>query len=277
VPRTLSAIASDAGDAAARDLPAPTWWRVLRSVPLPAALAAALCAAPGSTQEGGELPWSGELVGEGWSGFGDVAFLGRALLALLLATALGAALAYHPRRDRAADSLEAADAPKVLVLYAAIGAVIGIMVLQYGLVVGFVIFGIGGLARFRSELGSAPDTGRLILVTLIGLACGLELPHLAVLAAAFGFVLLALLDARRTYHVVVKGVARDALARAAEAYREALARERCRVLSERKSVAKEQLAFIVRAPSGVRRDLLAQRLDAGIPEGLRGVVDWEAD
>jgi hypothetical protein len=218
-----------------------------------------------------------ELVAEGWSGFGDVALLGHALLALSLATVLGAVLAYHPRRQHTVDSVEAADAPKVFVLYAVIGAVIGMMVLRYGTVVGFVVFGIGGLTRFRTNLRSAPDTGRLILITLVGLSCGLDLPHLAVLTAAFGFLLLMVLDARTTYHIEVKGLERENVGHAADAYRTALEREGCRVVGERKSFGKAQVEFIFHAPFSLHRDGLAQRLDAQVAETLRGVVDWHVD
>jgi hypothetical protein len=217
---------------------------------------------------------SRELAGEGWKGFADVAFLGQALLALSLATLLGALLAYHPRRRHTADSVEAADAPKVFVLYAVIGAAIGIMVLEYGLVVGFVVFGIGGLTRFRTNLPNAPDTGRLILITLVGLSCGLELPHLAVLTAAFSFIVLMVLDARATYHIEVKGLDRTVVGQAAAAYRDVLHREGCRIVGERKSVAKEQVTFIFHAPHALERDALAHRLETEVPEMLRGVVEW---
>lgn len=216
-----------------------------------------------------------ELAAVGWKGFTDVAFLTTALLALSLATVLGALLAYHPRRYRTVESLEAADAPKVFILYAVIGAVIGIMVLKYGLVVGFVVFGIGGLTRFRTDLPSAPDTGRLILITLVGLACGLDLPHLAVLSAVFGFVLLAVLESRATYHIAVKRLGREVLAPAADAYRSVLEREKCRVLGEHKNFAKEQVTFIFRAPYTLQGDRLVQRLEAEVPENLRGAVDWD--
>ena len=217
------------------------------------------------------------LAGEGWRGFTDVAFLGQALLALTLATLLGALLAYHPRRHHTVDSVEAAEAPKVFVLYAVIGAAIGIMVLKYGLVVGFVVFGIGGLTRFRTDLPNAPDTGRLILITLVGLSCGLDLPHLAVLTAAFGFAVLMVLDARATYHIEVKGLDRTVVRPAADAYREVLQREGCRIIGERKSFAKEQVTFIFHAPHALQRDGLVRRLEAEVPEKLRGVVDWGVD
>jgi hypothetical protein len=218
-----------------------------------------------------------ELVGEGLKGFTDFPFLGQALLALSLATALGTLLAYHPRRRHTVESVEAADAPKVFVLYAVIGAVIGMMVLKYGLVVGFVVFGIGGLTRFRTDLSSAPDTGRLILITLVGLSCGLDLPHLAVLAAVFGFLLLMVLDARATYHVEVKGLDRDSVGTAAAAYREVLEREGCRIVGEHKSFGKKQVEFIFHAPYALQRDGLVDRLEAEVPAQLRGVVDWGVD
>ena len=220
---------------------------------------------------------SGEIAGEGWKGFTDVALLRQALLALALATVLGALLAYLPRRRHTVDSVEAADAPKVFVVYAVIGAAIGIMVLEYGLVVGFVVFGIGGLTRFRTDLPNAPDTGRLILITLVGLSCGLNLPHLAVLTAAFGFAVLMVLDAQATYHIEVKGLDRSVIGPASDAYRDVLRREGCRIVGERRSFAKQQVTFIFHAPHGLQRDGLVQRLEAAVPETLRGVVDWGVD
>jgi hypothetical protein len=236
-----------------------------------------LSPAAGAQSIGDALQGGRELAGEGWEGFTDVAFLGQALLALALATLLGALLAYHPRRRRTVDSVAAADAPKVFILYAVIGAAIGIMVLQYGLVVGFVVFGIGGLTRFRTDLPNAPDTGRLILITLVGLSCGLDLPHLAVLTAAFGFVVLMVLDARGTYHIEVKGLERTTVGAAADAYRDVLQREGCQIVGERKSFAKEQVTFIFHAPHALQRDGLVQRLEAEVPDKLRGVVDWGVD
>lgn len=220
---------------------------------------------------------SRELTGEGWKGFADVAFFWHGLLTLTLATLLGALLAYHPRRRRNADSVESADAAKVFIIYAVIGAVIGMMVLKYGLVVGFVVFGIGGLTRFRTDLPNAPDTGRLILITLVGLSCGLDLPHVAVLTAAFGFTLLLLLESRATYHIEVKGLDASLLRSAAEAYRLVLEREGCRIVGERKNFAKEQVTFVFHAPHSLQHEGLVERLEAEVPENLRGVVDWGVD
>lgn len=242
------------------------------------ALRAAIGPTGGPFQEGPILDQTrGVLVGEGWRGFTDFAFLAKAALALLLASVLGAIIAYHPRSRQTVDRLEEAEAQKVYVLYAVIGAITGIMVLKYGLVVGFVVFGIGGLIRFRTDLRSAPMTGRLIFVTLVGLSCGLDLPHLAVLATAFGFVLILVLDANITYRIVVKGLAASVVVTAARAYRGLLEREGCRILGERKNFAKETVTLIFRAPHRLERERLEHLLETEIPEELRGAVDWDVE
>lgn len=223
-----------------------------------------------------DLPQSTPRLGM-WAGFTDVDFLVTAAVALLLASALGAVIAFHPTSRRGVHSLEDAEAPKVYVLYAAIGAIAGTMVIKYGTLVGFVVFGIGGLIRFRTDLRSAPMTGRLILVTLIGLSCGLSLPHLAILATLFGFVLIALLDANVTCRIVVKHLPSDLLVNAAQAYRGVLEREGCRVLGETKSFAKQQVAIVFHAPHRLPREVLVQQLEAGVPEPLRGAVDWDVE
>ena len=74
-----------------------------------------------------------ELQVEGWQGFTDFEFLGSAFLTLTLAAVLGAIIAYHPRYTRSADTFEELEAPKIYIMYAVIGALIGIMVVKYGL------------------------------------------------------------------------------------------------------------------------------------------------
>lgn len=217
------------------------------------------------------------VVGSGWAGFGDVTFLVKAALALVSASLLGAVIAYHPRTRRTVDRLEEAEAQKVFVLYSTIGAITGIMVVKYGVAVGFVVFGIGGLIRFRTDLRSGPLTGRLIFVTLVGLSCGLDLPHLAVLATAFGFILIAVLDATITYRIVVKGLTPNTVSGAARAYRGLLEQEGCRILGERKSFTKDQVALVFRAPRRMARDRLEHRMSTDVPDELRGAVDWETE
>ena len=215
--------------------------------------------------------------GEGWSGFTDLGFLLDAFLNMVLASVLGAVIGYHPRRIRTADTLEEIEAPKVSVVNAVIGSLIGILVVKYGLVLGFVLFGIGGLIRFRTVMRSAQLTGQVIFVTLIGLTCGLHLPHVAVLATLFEFVLTFLLEARITYRVFVRGLSRSRFSEAAEAYRTALTDCGYRVLSETKRPAKGWVCFIFRSSGPDTRQHIEGLFDENVDEGLRGSLDWEVD
>ena len=216
-------------------------------------------------------------LGEGWQGFTDLGFLVNTLLTLTLAAILGAMIAYHPKHVQTADTLEEIEAPKVFIMYAVIGALIGILVVKYGLVVGFVLFGIGGLIRFRTVLRSASLTGHVIFVTLIGLSCGLDLPHVAVLATAFGFVLIYVLNARITYRINVRALPPERIADAAVAYRGVLEQQGCRIMSEKKNPERERVTFIFRNARDVTRRQLEELLETNIDASLKGFLDWEVD
>lgn len=234
-------------------------------------------ALPAWSQQSLEVPMNvPEALGEGWAGFLNVSFLVNTLLTLTLAALLGALISYHPRHRVRADTVEEIEAPKVYILYAVIGAIIGILVVAYGYLVGFVVFGIGGLIRFRTQLTSANLTGRVILVTLIGLACGLDMPHVAVIATAFAYGLIYVLDTRITYRVNVH-VAPDKLPDSAIAYRESLESNRCRVISVRQDPLKQRIVMLVVSPPGIRQEALAAAVASQVDDPLRGVVDWQSD
>ncbi len=216
-------------------------------------------------------------LGEGWQGFTDLGFLVNTLLTLTLAAILGAMIAYHPKHVQTADTLEEIEAPKVFIMYAVIGALIGILVVKYGLVVGFVLFGIGGLIRFRTVLRSASLTGHVIFVTLIGLSCGLDLPHVAVLTTAFGFVLIYALNARITYRINIRALPPELIADAAAAYRGVLEQQGCRIMSEKKNPERERVTFIFRNARDVTRRQLEDVLETNIDASLKGFLDWEVD
>lgn len=217
------------------------------------------------------------LKGEGWAGFLNFAFMLNTLFTLVLAAVLGAIIAYHPKHVATADTLEELEAPKVYILYAVIGAIIGILVVQYGLVVGLVVFGIGGLIRFRTLLRSANLTGRVIFVTLIGLACGLDMPHVGVLATVFAFVLIYIIESRVTYRVDINGLSKENFAASVSAYRVLLEQHGCRVLAEKKNPMKHRVTLLIAGPGNLTRAELAGRVDAGIDAALKGSVDWETD
>lgn len=220
---------------------------------------------------------SQELPSVGWAGFLDWSYMLQSLGALVLATALGALIAYHPTTARSVDTREEAELPKVYIMYALVGAVIGEIVLKYGMVVGFVIFGLGGLMRFRTDVASTRDTGRLIIVTLIGLIAGLNLPHFAVMSALFAWLIIYVFDGHPVcvleVHEVPKGRVKDAAA----AYRLVLAELGCKLIKENKSFSKHRLEYVFRAPRNSTQASLHEALCERVPHDVRGEIDWEIE
>lgn len=210
----------------------------------------------------------------GWAGFLDARFILYSLGTLLLAAFLGALIGYHPATKRTIDRLHEADMPHVYVMYAVIGAVIGVAVREFGTVVGVVVFGIGGLIRFRSSTDSTRDTVRLIVVTLAGLIAGLGLLHFAVMIALFSFGLIYIFDTSPPFRIRIEGWPKEHCSDCADAYRETLKGHGCSIISEHRSVEKERIEFVFRLPRGTTRDKLEAKLHA-IAAGLRGEVDWE--
>jgi hypothetical protein len=210
----------------------------------------------------------------GWAGFQDLRFIMDSLSILLLATMLGALIGYHPATRRAIDHLREADMPHVYVMYAVVGAVIGVAVREFGMVVGVVIFGIGGLLRFRSGTDSVRDTVRLIIVTLVGLIAGLDLPNFAVLTTLFAFALIYYVDSNPPYRIRIEGFPKGRAADCADAYRQMLKEQGCRIIAEHQSLEKGRIEFIFRLPRRSTRENIeaAQR---NIAADVRSDVDWE--
>ena len=209
-----------------------------------------------------------------WSGMTDVRFIVNSVGILLLATLLGALIGFHPATRRTIGGLHEADMPHVYVLYAVIGAVIGVAVREFGTVVGVVVFGIGGLIRFRSATDSTRDTVRLIIVTLVGLTAGLGLMHFAVIITVFTFALISIFDTRPPHRIRVEGMAKDRTGNCAEAYRDILKKHGCSIIAEHHSMEKARVEFVFRLPRRSTRARLDMEL-RGIADELRGEVDWE--
>ncbi|HVI03187.1 MAG TPA: hypothetical protein VM869_31035 [Enhygromyxa sp.] len=212
--------------------------------------------------------------GVGWQALGDVAWIGQMSIVLGVAVLLAAAIAYHPTARAKAATLEQLEQPKTFIMYAMVGALVAIIV-KVQPSMALVVFGIGGLMRFRTEVGEAKDTGRVILVTVIGLCCGLELYVVALLATVLAWLLIFALERRTVGRMVVRGLDEQHMRAAAEAHAAALRELGCVVVGEQRRVDKGYVALVYRAPAGVDRGALERRL-AALPEQLRGTVNWES-
>ena len=212
----------------------------------------------------------------GWAGFMDMRFMADSFAALALAIVLGAVIGYHPTTPRTIDRLREADMPKTFIIYAFIGAVIGVTVREFGMVIGVVVFGIGGLIRFRTDTGSTRDTGRLIVVTLAGLTAGLGLPHFAIITTAIAFVLIYVFDTSPACRVKIEQLPPERMGECADAYRAALTARGCRIITEHKSVPKGRVEYVFRLPRrGTQESLHAALCEVNAELG--GEIDWEVE
>ena len=210
-------------------------------------------------------------VGPGWEAFTQVEQYSHVAIVLICATLSGALLAYHPVYRGRPLTLDILEQRKTIIIYSAVGALIAI-ICTVAPSMAFVIFGIGGLMRFRTNTGESTVTGQTIMGTLIGLCWGLGMQLVAVLATFYFGVMIWVLEAAPIKKVTI-GIELANMQRAADLYREALVRAGCRVLAHSKSFKKEQMHFVVRVPGNFGADE-ALRAFADIPEPLRGTIDW---
>ncbi len=211
--------------------------------------------------------------GLGWAAFRELDFIAEMAMVLGLAIGLAAVIAYHPILRSRATTLAEIEQPKTFILYSMIGALIAIIV-KVQPSMALVVFGIGGLMRFRTDVGQAKDTGRVILVTVVGLSCGLELYVVAVLATVLAWLLIFVLDSRPVECVVVQGLTTATLSPASEAYLAALRELGCTIVSADMRVKKGSLTILYRAPRAVGRSRVEGRF-TDIPEAQRGTPSWE--
>jgi hypothetical protein len=131
--------------------------------------------------------------------------------------------------------------------------------------------------RFRTDAASTRDTGRLIMVTLIGLIAGLNLPHFAVMATAFAWLLIYVFDGHPVCELEVNEVPKGKVKEASDAYRATLLELGCKVISEDRSFSKNRINFVVRAPRAKTQAQLTASLCEQVPAELRGELDWEVE
>ncbi len=106
----------------------------------------------------------------------------RAVLALPVATVLGAALAFRPRRR----GTPARSAPVIQtqIVLAVVGAAV-MLVVGSSLARAFGIVGAANLIRYRAKIDDPKDAVVMLSTLSIGLCCGVELYGLALFATVF--------------------------------------------------------------------------------------------
>jgi len=211
----------------------------------------------------------------GWEALKDWQKVRPFILVIAGAAGLGAVIAYHPFRSRGAtrDELEQ---PKTIITYTVVGALVAIVVAPIP-AMAFAIFGIGGLMRFRTILGAAKETGRVILATVIGLMCGLEFWMTAIVGTGLAWIVILLLESRLSMRLVIRGVKGETITQTADAYARVLRGLKCHCSIPRKNPSKGQVAFSLQVPRNVGQEVIESRCNDSIPAELRGTIDWPED
>ena len=207
------------------------------------------------------------------SQFGEAELYLETLLVLSLAVALGALLAYHPSTRRKVTSRAALEQPKTFVMYALVGALVGHIVLLNELMA-LVVFGIGGLMRFRTDVGEAKDTGRVILAAIVGICCGVGSYLIAVLATGFGWLLIWRLERQAIGSVQVLGVDTLKMQASSDAYRKLLEQAGCSIVSESRNPKKSLIELVFTSSRAVDENALRSAGEQ-LPDETRGVAAWE--
>lgn len=211
-------------------------------------------------------------LGPGWEAFKHPeVYLGYALI-LLAATVSATVLAYHPIYIGRPASMEAIELKKTLIIYTAVGALIAI-ICTVNPSMAFVIFGIGGLMRFRTNLADSKSTGHAIMGTLVGLCWGLGLEMVAVFATVYFWVMIFFLERATVVELTVGGVKISDMGPSTEAYRKAISQAGATVISHSKNFKKVQMTFVFKLPRKVPIEKIITVVE-NLPEEIRGTPDW---
>ena len=200
--------------------------------------------------------------------------LGSYLISLCVALILAITIAFHPQTYGKRNSISDLEAPKTLIFYALIGSLVGATVADYGPQLGFIFFGLGGLMRFRTNSGTSMQTGRLILVALIGLCCGLKMLYIAAVSTLVIWILIYLLERKTLYHIEIKKIDDKLFLESVAAYRQVLLKHKCKILIENKNIAKSRVEFIFSSPPRLNRSEIEAFLARYVESDRQGAVSW---
>jgi hypothetical protein len=131
-----------------------------------------------------------------------------ALIALPLATAMGALLAFRPRRRGTPP--RSAPVIQTQIILALVGSVV-MLIVGASLARAFGIVGAANLIRYRAKIDDPKDAVVMLATLTIGLACGVELYGLAAFATFFILAVLWVIESleperRKTFELKVNGV-----------------------------------------------------------------------
>jgi hypothetical protein len=180
-----------------------------------------------------------------------------AIVTLPLSAALGAVLAFRPRRRGTPP--RSASVIQTQIILAIVGAVV-MLVVGSSLARAFGIVGVASLIRYRARINDPKDAVVMLTTLSVGLASGVQLYGLALFATAFILAVLWVVESlepeqRKTFDLKI--VAPDPVALQSDV--EAILR-RANVRYELRSAGAKDLTYETELPFGARTDRLATSL-----------------
>lgn len=188
--------------------------------------------------------------------------LDSALIALPLASVLGAALAFRPKRRGTPERTPAVIQTQIIL--ALVGAVI-MLIVGASIARAFAIVGAASLIRYRSKIEDPKDAGVMLCALAIGLATGVGLYALATFSTAFIMFVVSIIESlepkrQKTFELTVKTKDATAMRDAVEAL---LRRQQVRY--ELRTSSNDELCYLVTLPFDRPTDRVSNallRLDA---------------
>jgi len=219
---------------------------------------------------------AGEQAGQALAATNDIpslslADLGHALLCLVVAAALGAVLAFRPRR--AGGPPPVAHVIQTQIMLAIVGSLV-MLIVGASLARAFAIAGAAGLVRYRAKIADPKDASVMLACLTVGLASGVGLLYHAAAGAAFIVGVLWVLEWREPWppkSFELKVSAKDPSAVKSEV--EALLTKH-HIKFELRETTEKHIAYSAQVPQGKRTDRISEAIAA--LHGAAAVdVEWE--
>jgi len=201
----------------------------------------------------------------------DGADLLHALICLGVAAALGALLAFRPRRSGGPS--RQAHVIQAQIMMAVVGSLV-MLVVGASLARAFAIAGTAGLVRYRAKIDDPKEASVMLSCLAVGLASGVGLPYLATAGTLFIVTVLWTLEWREPWPLKpfdLKVSARNP-AQLKGAVEALLARHKIKF--ELREATEKHVAYMAQVPHGKRTDRLSEAITA--LNGAEAVeVEWD--
>lgn len=196
--------------------------------------------------------------------------------AFLLTCGLSTAISFLPSIRQRRFTKLGVELLKSIYVFSIIGMMCGLIVhiQPKDSQLGFVIFGLGSLMRFRTDLDDASDTGKVMMAALIGLCVGLGLTEFAILAALGVWIVLVTIEQSDTLKMLVVYKETSEISDSLPALYRALGKSGLTITSVLRSESNLEYEFVLRTPRGLPIELAESSILRDVPSQTSGTITF---